>query len=174
MSHQPDRSLANRDINLMRVVGSLGCDHIERNLIEAKNSKMREELVASRALSKSLDARDGYAGEHSEEVVYYASQVASGLGMNTEDVTKVSQVALLHDIGKIGIPDSILRKIGFLNSDEWAVMQNHTIIGYELATSIPSVAHIASAIRASTSVGTAPDIPMALRETTSPSPAGSS
>ena len=148
MSHQPDRSLSHRDINLMRVVVSLVCDHIEGDLFEAKNAQLREELVAARALSKSLDARDGYAGEHSEEVVYYASQVASGLEMTPEEITKVSQVALLHDIGKIGIPDSILRKTGPLDSDEWAVMQSHTIIGYELAASIPSVAHIASAIRA--------------------------
>ena len=148
MSHQPDRSLSHRDINLMRVVASLVCDHIEGDLFEAKNAQLKEELVAARALSKSLDARDGYAGEHSEEVVYYATQVASELGMTAEEVTRVSQVAQLHDIGKIGIPDSILRKTGPLDSDEWAVMQNHTIIGYELAASIPSVAHIATAIRA--------------------------
>jgi HD-GYP domain-containing protein (c-di-GMP phosphodiesterase class II) len=71
---------------------------------------MREELVVSRALSKSLDARDGYTGNHSEEVGSYAVLVATKLGMSPEEITDVSQVALLHDIGKIGIPDSILRK----------------------------------------------------------------
>lgn len=148
MSHQPDLSLEHKDINLMRVVASLVSDHIERDLIEAKNAHMREELVAARALSKSLDARDGYAGEHSEEVSSYAVEVATTLGMSPEQITEVSQVALLHDIGKIGIPDSILRKNEPLDENEWAVMKNHTIIGYELASSIPSVAHIASSIRA--------------------------
>jgi response regulator RpfG family c-di-GMP phosphodiesterase len=148
MSHQPDRSLAHRDISLMRVVASLVCDHIERDLIEAKNSTMREELVAARALSKSLDARDGYAGEHSEEVAAYAAQVATALGLGPEEIAEASQVALLHDIGKIGISDSILRKTEPLDQAEWAMMKNHTIIGYELAASIPSVAHIAPAIRA--------------------------
>ena len=148
MSHQPNPSLAHKDISLMRVVASLVCDHIERDLIEAKNSHMREELVAARALSKSLDARDGYAGEHSEEVASYAVEVATVLGLTPEEVAEVSQVALLHDIGKIGISDTILRKSEPLDEVEWAVMQNHTIIGYELASSIPSVAHIAPAIRA--------------------------
>jgi len=148
MSHQPDRSLVHRDINLMRVVASLVCDHIERDIIEAKNSHMREELVASRALSKSLDARDGYAGEHSEEVASFATQVATTLNLTAEEVAEASLVALLHDIGKIGISDSILRKTEPLNQTEWALMKNHTIIGYELASSIPSVAHVAPAIRA--------------------------
>ena len=148
MSHQADLSLAHKDINLMRVVAALVGDHIEGNLIEAKNANMREELVAARALSKSLDARDGYAGEHSEEVSSYAVQVATTLGMSPDEVIVVSQVALLHDIGKIGIPDSILRKKEPLDEIEWAVMKNHTIIGYELASSIPSVAHIAPSIRA--------------------------
>ena len=148
MSHQADRSLAHRDINLMRVVASLVCDHIERDLIEAKNSHMREELVASRALSKSLDARDGYAGEHSEEVASYAMQVATALDLTAEEIAEASLVALLHDIGKIGISDSILRKTEPLDQAEWDLMKNHTIIGYELAASIPSVAHVAHSIRA--------------------------
>ena len=148
MSHEPDLSLEHKDINLMRVVASLVSDHIERDLMEAKNAHLREELVAARALSKSLDARDGYSGEHSEEVVSYAVQVASALGMTSEEIAEVSQVALLHDIGKIGIPDSILRKKEPLDEVEWAVMKNHTIIGSELASSIPSVAHIAPSIRA--------------------------
>jgi len=147
MSHQPNPSLEHKDIGLMRVVASLVSDHIDRDRIEAKNAHLREELVAARALSKSLDARDGYSGEHSEEVVFYAVEVAGTLGMTSEEIAEVSQVALLHDIGKIGIPDSILRKTGTLDAVEWAVMKNHTIIGYELASSIASVAHIAPSIR---------------------------
>lgn len=112
MSHQPNPSLEHKDIGLMRVVASLVSDHIDRDRIEAKNAHLREELVAARALSKSLDARDGYSGEHSEEVVFYAVEVAGTLGMTSEEIAEVSQVALLHDIGKIGIPDSILRKTG--------------------------------------------------------------
>ena len=104
MSHQPDLTLKHRDITLMRVVASLVSDHIDRDLTEAKNAHLREELIAARALSKSLDARDGYSGKHSEEIVSYAVRVAEALGMTPEETTEVSQVALLHDIGKIGSP----------------------------------------------------------------------
>jgi GAF domain-containing protein len=148
MSHQPDLSLEHKDINLMRVVASLVSDHIERDLIETKNAHMREELVVARALSKSLDARDGYTGNHSEEVGSYAVLVATKLGMSPEEITDVSQVALLHDIGKIGIPDSILRKTDPLDETEASVMRTHPIIGSELASSIPSIARLSPSIRA--------------------------
>ena len=75
---------------------------------------------AIEALVVTLTERDGYTGEHSEAVVAMSGAVARNLGLRDTEVEWVRSAALLHDIGKVAIPDEILHKPGPLTDDEWA------------------------------------------------------
>ncbi|MCW2991363.1 MAG: diguanylate cyclase and metal dependent phosphohydrolase [Solirubrobacterales bacterium] len=99
------------------------------------------------ALSSALDARDEYTGQHSSETADLAATVAERLGLSPEDVAAVRQIAVLHDIGKLGIPTEILTKPGPLEADEQAVMREHPVIGERILTGIPGLEEVAKAIR---------------------------
>jgi HD-GYP domain-containing protein (c-di-GMP phosphodiesterase class II) len=74
--------------------------------------------IAGQALLAALKAREQYTAKHSEAVVGLATAVAEELGLDELEVIEVAQVALLHDIGKLGVPDAILQKPGALSEAE--------------------------------------------------------
>jgi putative two-component system response regulator len=88
------------------------------------------------ALSKALDSRDADSEGHSLRVTAYAARLAWQVGLNEAEIRVVEQGVLLHDIGKIGIPDELLRKRGKLNKTELALMQKHPEIGFRILTQI--------------------------------------
>jgi putative two-component system response regulator len=88
------------------------------------------------ALSKALDSRDADRDGYSLRVTEYSALLARELGMSDADVREVEQGVLLRDIGKIGIPDELLRKKGELNESEWALLRKHPEIGYSMLNRI--------------------------------------
>jgi putative nucleotidyltransferase with HDIG domain len=88
------------------------------------------------ALTKALEMRDHETEGHSRRVVQYSLSLAQKLGVLEEELVPIMRGALLHDIGKIGIPDNILRKQGPLNDEEWVIMRQHPRIGYEMLKGI--------------------------------------
>ena len=98
-------------------------------------------------LAEALLERDRYTGEHSEFVVDLAARVAHGLGLGAEEVGRVRTAALLHDIGKVGIPDSILHKDGPLDDTEWKMMREHPAIGERVLRAIPGMGGVARIVR---------------------------
>jgi PAS domain S-box-containing protein len=100
------------------------------------------------ALLAALNARDGYTSEHSRSVVDLVETVARRLQLSDDEIRTARQVALLHDIGKLGVPDSVLRKPGPLDANEWRPMREHPIIGARIVESIPGLEHLGPAIRA--------------------------
>jgi response regulator RpfG family c-di-GMP phosphodiesterase len=84
------------------------------------------------ALVTALDFRDNETQGHSYRVVEYAVLVAERLGVEDEELTWIRRGAILHDVGKIGIPDSVLRKPGKLDEEEWAEMCKHPEMGYRM------------------------------------------
>jgi putative two-component system response regulator len=76
--------------------------------------------------------RDENTGKHTERMARYARAIAATLGWSTQRCQLMRDAAPLHDLGKIGIPDSVLGKAGALSREEWDVMRRHTTIGYEL------------------------------------------
>jgi putative nucleotidyltransferase with HDIG domain len=80
------------------------------------------------ALSRSIEAKDAYTGGHTERVAAVAVELARELGYRGDDLEAIEIGALLHDIGKIGVPEHIIRKPGPLDEDEWNVMKSHPII----------------------------------------------
>jgi hypothetical protein len=99
------------------------------------------------ALILALEARDAPTSDHSLAVVGLARSVASALALPAAKITEVVQVALLHDIGKVGMPDNILHKRGHLDSCERSRMHQHPAIGEKIVGSLRELRHLAPAIR---------------------------
>ena len=102
---------------------------------------------AVEALAIALLERDRYTGEHSESVVDMAVAVARNLGLSPSQVEDIRAAALLHDIGKVGIPDAILNKPGPLTPDERSVMAEHPVIGERILRGIGGFAPVADIVR---------------------------
>lgn len=87
------------------------------------------EMVTS--LAGAIDAKDPYTKGHSTSVSRYAEALARAINLPEEEVQKITLGGLLHDVGKIGIPENVLRKPGKLEADEWEIMKQHPVIGAE-------------------------------------------
>jgi diguanylate cyclase (GGDEF)-like protein len=102
-------------------------------------------VVAS--LATALAARDGYTAAHSDIVHDLAVAVANRLEIDRHAVAEVEAVALLHDIGKIGVPDQVLHKRGPLDETEWDLMREHPVIGERILRPLPGLERVATAVR---------------------------
>ena len=100
-----------------------------------------------RSLAAALSARDGYTGEHSNTVRDLAVAVGRAIGLEGRALAEVEAGALLHDVGKIGIPDAILHKPGPLDEAEWVLMREHPAIGERILRQLPGLADVALAVR---------------------------
>ncbi len=96
----------------------------------ASSQRLYEETIM--ALAKTVDAKDPYTRGHSQRVATYAKFLAYRLDWSEEDQQRIYYMGLLHDIGKIGIPETILRKTSRLTDEEYAIIKRHTIIGYNI------------------------------------------
>ncbi len=97
-------------------------------------------------LVAALDAREHETGDHSQRVVRYTLAIARRMGIPEADLPDLGRGALLHDIGKIGVPDAILLKFGKLSPDEWAVMRKHPQIGFNILRSVDFLARPAEMV----------------------------
>ena len=98
------------------------------------------------ALAHAIDLKDRLTYHHSNQVSRFAVEVAKRLNLPKEEIEKTRLAALLHDIGKIGIPDNILDKRDNLTEEEWAVMKRHPEIGAQLLKYIPGFEEIAPVV----------------------------
>jgi diguanylate cyclase (GGDEF)-like protein len=99
------------------------------------------------ALASALQERDAYTGEHSESVVEMTARVAEAMALDPEEVGRIRMGALLHDIGKVGVPDEVLHKPGPLDEREWELMRQHPVIGERILRMIPGLGPIARIVR---------------------------
>ncbi len=121
--------------------------------IALENARLYEELEDSYlqtvlALAKAIDAKDSYTGDHSYRLASWAVAIARALGCNREDIRAIQWAAVLHDIGKIGVPDEILLKPGELTQNEWDIMKQHPQFGAEIIAPIKKMAEVTPLIRA--------------------------
>jgi HD-GYP domain-containing protein (c-di-GMP phosphodiesterase class II) len=90
-----------------------------------------------RMLANAIDEKDPYTRGHSERVAYYSACVAKHLGMPPEEVERVHLSGIIHDVGKIGIEDKILRKAAALTDDEYEIMKQHPTKGLHILAAVP-------------------------------------
>ncbi len=136
-----ERALAKRRIELAR-------QRYQRKLERKVRDRTHELRVALHdiastyqntllALVAALDAREHETSDHSQRVVRYTSAIAGVMGISGSELEEIGRGALLHDIGKIGVPDAVLLKPGKLDSSEWLEMRKHPEVGHQMIQNIP-------------------------------------
>lgn len=123
-------------------------------LLRATNHKLQESLSALDesqniifTLALALESKDPYTHGHSERVSKYALEIARHLNLSESDQIKIYQASILHDIGKIGIPDSILKSSSTLTIEEWSVMKSHPERGEAICSKLNFAKDILPIIR---------------------------
>lgn len=99
------------------------------------------------ALARMVEARDGSTGDHCSRLADLAVRFGRALGLERDELLALRRGGVLHDIGKLGIPDRILLKPGPLEGEEWTVMRTHPLIGVRLCSSLRSLRHTAPIVR---------------------------
>jgi hypothetical protein len=119
-----------------------------RSTSSAEDGAASEDLLASLIiLAWTVEARDPYTGGHLWRVSRYARLLAEAAGESVEESARVSLAALVHDVGKVGIPDAILNKPGRFDDAEWAVMRTHPEIGVRLLAGHPLLSLVEDVVR---------------------------
>ena len=127
-----------RGLIVLAVVGLifLGLRASMRHKIRIAQAKQEEyqkiTMEAIQAIARTIDAKDAYTNGHSYRVAEYTKRIAEAMGWNRQRIEDIYYVALLHDIGKIGIPDQILNKPGRLTDEEYTMIKKHTEIGSDI------------------------------------------
>ncbi len=112
---------------------------VDRKTAELRESNRKVTNVLSQmimALGSAIDAKDAYTNGHSERVARYSGELARRMGKSTQEINDIYYIGLLHDIGKIGIPDYIINKAGKLTEEEYELIKNHPNIGADILSSI--------------------------------------
>jgi putative nucleotidyltransferase with HDIG domain len=111
-------------------------------------TKLRREAQRTiETMVKMLHERDPYTAEHSEEVAGLAEKIARDLGLLEDQIETIRAAALVHDIGKVGIPDTILNKPGPLDEPEWQLIKKHTLIGFDLLKNLEMYSEAAQVVK---------------------------
>jgi len=123
------------DLNLFRSIADSAA-------LAVNNAQLVDDLQRSYdltldALSAALDLRDKETEGHSRRVVEYTARLAKQIGMDKDEIKNVRRGALIHDIGKIGVPDAVLLKPGGLNAEERKIIERHPQLGHDMLADIP-------------------------------------
>ena len=137
-------------VNVLRTAKEIRGMEIRRQKAELnrRNRQMEKmSLQMMQTLCTTIEAKDEYTRGHSHRVAEYAGLIAKALGWSPDEIINLKHAAHLHDIGKIGIPDTILNKPTRLTAEEYAVIKEHPVIGSEILKNITIVKHAATVAR---------------------------
>ena len=129
---------------ILAVGGALAVRMVDRflNLRDAEAKERERETAMNMnmqmvtALVNTIEAKDPYTNGHSNRVAMYAREIAVNAGKSEEYLQRLYYMSILHDIGKIGIPDRVLKKPGELNPEEMSIIQTHPVVGAEILSDI--------------------------------------
>jgi ribonuclease P protein subunit RPR2 len=125
-----ERDAASRQRQLERYAADL------REVFKQERARAQElrrfYMATVRALSNAVEARDAYTGKHAERVAAYGLALAREAGLEVADSPQIEFGFLLHDVGKVAVPDAILFKTSALTDEEYALMTQHPVIGSEI------------------------------------------
>nr|WP_122013510.1 HD domain-containing phosphohydrolase [Maliibacterium massiliense] len=126
-----------------------GNSAVQRDPVEEspdKQSIYSEYANTIYALTAAIDTKDHYTFNHSKNVAYYATELATAAGLNPDHIEMVREAALLHDVGKIGIPEHVLNKPGRLTGEEYAIMKGHVENSIGIIRHLPSLDYVIPAV----------------------------
>jgi len=115
---------------------SAGLESLRIKQLEEQSAALRNSVIC--AFNQLLDLKDLNTGVHSTRLAEWGMRVGQELGLEESELQNLEVAALLHDIGKVGIPDAILRKPGRLDPDEYALMKKHSEYGWAVLRKLPS------------------------------------
>ncbi len=140
-------ALAAADARLIRVkTGGTGSGELTEHL-RAHLACTMADFAMLNALVTAVDNKDRYTRRHSEDVMAYSFQIAHELGLDEKTRNQILLAALLHDVGKIGVPDRVLRKPGSLTPEEFGALQQHPMMGAIIVGAVPGFEETLDAIR---------------------------
>lgn len=130
---------------LLQTLAEMGGNALQRaRLFEQLEEAYLQAMVA---LNRALDARDSATGQHSNHIAVLATAVAEALGCSREERTEIWWAGILHDIGKLAVPDEILRKPGPLTEEERKVVSRHPVVGAEIVAPLRRLARVVPLVR---------------------------
>jgi putative nucleotidyltransferase with HDIG domain len=133
------------DMHLLAALGRMAGLALERVRLIERQDRLFYGVI--RALVSSLEAKDQYTRGHTERVTAYALIIAQEMGLSQAHLQELRLAGLLHDIGKIGVPEAILCKPGKLTPDELEIMRRHPDIGADIVQNIEGIGEIAKVVR---------------------------
>jgi putative nucleotidyltransferase with HDIG domain len=133
-------------LRLVNVISDYATSAIQRAVLHDQLENTFLETVVS--LANAMDARDTYTRDHSQRMAKIATQVSRTMNLSAEEIEAIHWAAILHDIGKIGVPDEILNKKGALTKKEWVVMKEHPVIGAQIVAPVKYLAPVSPIIQA--------------------------
>ena len=147
-----------KDVAIQRIQRILELDYLKKNLQDEvekqtsiaeqrRQSVERLSLQMVQSLANAIDAKDSYTNGHSTRVAMYAGMIAENMGYAGEQLERLRYAALLHDIGKIGIPEEIINKPAKLTDEEYEIIKTHTDIGGNILKEISEIPEISVGAR---------------------------
>lgn len=133
------------DVNLLTALGRMAGVALERAMLIERQDRLFYSVI--QALVSSLEAKDEYTRGHTERVTRYALAIAREMELDTDQLQTLRLAGLLHDIGKIGIPEAILRKPGKLTAEEMQEMRRHPDIGADIVKNIEDIGEVVDIVR---------------------------
>ena len=116
--------------------------------VEKKTAELENLSVhVVQALAEAIDAKDNYTNGHSTRVAEYSKEIAKRYGYSPKRQEEIYMMGLLHDVGKIGIPDEIINKPGRLSDEEFAIIKEHPEKGAKILSSVPEMPKLATGAR---------------------------
>jgi putative nucleotidyltransferase with HDIG domain len=122
-------------------------DEINQILVQTSAQLYNQHMETIRAFANAIAARDNYTRWHSEKVAEYAQQICFSLGVDEQTANMAYLAGLLHDVGKIGVPEAILTKPGRLTDPEFNIIKKHPTIGVAILDSIQNMKDILKIIK---------------------------
>jgi putative nucleotidyltransferase with HDIG domain len=133
------------DLAVLRTLGVVAGAAVSH--LQARKSPGTDVRGPIRDFTAALDRRDGYTARHSQDVVATACEIGTAFGLGQAELAELEVAALLHDIGKVWVPDEILKKPGPLTAEERAVISQHPIWGAAMLTRVPGLEAVATIVR---------------------------
>lgn len=139
------------DVLTLRVRHIIDLVHLQKNLeaeVEKKtseNQKLFLHVVST--LTTAIDAKDTYTNGHSNRVAFYAKEIARRYGYSEKDQQDIYMMGLLHDVGKIGVPDTVINKPAKLTEEEFDEIKNHPVMGARILKNIKEMPKLATGAR---------------------------
>ena len=139
------------EVLVMRVRRILDMVRLQRNLAEEVEKKTRENkslfLHVVKSLADAIDAKDSYTNGHSGRVAEYSKEIAKRYGYDSKQQSEIYMMGLLHDVGKIGVPDEVINKPSRLSAEEYELIKKHPVVGSQILKNIEEMPSLATGAR---------------------------